>query len=131
VSEDGVTFVPLGDQPFLFANPTNAYTDVAITNYLAPLGSQVADFSRPFTGTLSDFGGKSYAQILTLLDGSAGGTWLDLSGTGLSGVRYVRFDVPEGARLVVDAVTAVPEPSAAVLLSLSLVALTRTRRWTR
>jgi len=131
VSEDGRTFVPLDDEAVTFANPTNYYTDVRIENYWAPLGSATADFSRPFTGTLSDFGGLTYEQIVALLDGSAGGTWLDVSGTGLSSVQYVRFDVPQGSRLVVDAVTAVPEPSMGALLALPLMALVRRRRTSR
>jgi hypothetical protein len=131
VSEDGRRFVPLDDEPVTFANPTNYYTDVRIENYSAPLGSAAADFSRPFTGTLADFGGLTYEQIVALLDGSAGGTWLDVSGTGLSSVRYVRFDVPQGSRLVVDAVTAVPEPAGVVLLVVPLVAQLRRRRTSR
>ena len=127
VSDDGQTFVPLSDEPVVFANPTNYYTDVAITNYSAPLGTRAADFTRPFTGTLSSFDGLTYEQIVTLLNGSAGGTALDVSAAGLSSVRFVRFDVPEGARLVVDAVTAVPEPIG-LLLALPLAALLRRRR---
>jgi hypothetical protein len=112
VSSDGLTFVPLGGQPLVFDNPTNFYTDVTIENYSAPLGSAAADFSKPFTGTLASFAGLTYPQMLQLLGGSGGGTWLDVSSTGLSSVQYIRFDVPagEGQRLVLDAVTAVPEP---------------------
>lgn len=116
VSADGAQFVPLnGGALVSFANPTNVYTDTSIENYSAPLGAAVADFSQPFAGTLTDFSGLTYDQMLTLLDGSAGGTWLDVSGTGLSTVQYVRFEVPAGEtlRMVVDAVTAVPEPGAA------------------
>jgi hypothetical protein len=67
--------------------------------------------------------------MLTLLNGSAGGTWLDVSGTGLSSVQFVRFEVPEGAatRMVVDAVTAVPEPAAMGLMCVPLLFLARRR----
>ena len=129
VSADGQAFVPLaGGAPVTFGNPTNAYTDTHIDNYSAPLGTQPADFARPFTGTLSDFAGLTYEQMVTLLDGSAGGTWLDVSGTGLSSVQYVRFEVPQGnTRMVVDAVTAVPEPAAGVLMLIALAAASRRR----
>ena len=128
VSADGRQFVPLaGGALVAFANPTNFYTDTSITNYSAPLGSAPADFSRPFAGALSDFAGLAYDEMLTLLDGSAGGTWLDVSGTGLPAVQYVRFEVPAGAdvRMVVDAVTAVPEPAALSLLLLPAILLRR------
>jgi hypothetical protein len=132
VSDDGTRFVPLGAGPLglaTFENPTNFFTDTHIDNYSAPLGTAAADFSKPFTGTLSSFDGLTYEQMVTLLDGSAGGNWLDLSGTGLSSVQYVRFEVPEGAnaRLVLDAVTAVPEPGAALLALAPLAALLRRR----
>jgi hypothetical protein len=132
VSEDGTRFVPLTAGPLdltTFGNPTNFYTDTHIDNYSAPLGTAAADFSKPFSGTLSSFDGLTYEQMVTLLDGSAGGNWLDVSGTGLSSVRYVRFEVPadSNARLVLDAVTAVPEPGAALLVFAPLAALLRRR----
>jgi len=130
VSADGRTFVPLSAQPVTFTNPTNFYTDVAIDNYSAPLGSAVADFDKPFNGNLSSFNGLEYPQIVALLNGSAGGTWLDVSGAGLSVVQYIRFDVPAGGddRLVLDAVTAVPEPVAALLVIPAVIVL---RPWRR
>lgn len=128
VSADGQSFVPLGAEALSFANPTNFYTDVSITDYSAPLGNAVADFGKPFTGSLSSFDGLTYPQIVQLLGGSGGGTWIDVSGAGLGSIQYVRFDVPAGAaqRLVLDAVTAVPEPATAILL-LPTVALLRRR----
>ena len=130
VSSDGQTFVPLSASPFVFANPTNFYTDVSIDNYSAPLGSSVADFTRPFAGTLPNFDGLTYPQMLQLLGGSGGGNWLDVTGAGLGSVEYVRFDVPAGGsdRLVLDAVTAVPEPGAAVALLAAAALLVRRRR---
>jgi len=129
VSSDGQTFVPLSAAPSVFANPTNFYTDVSIDNYSAPIGNAVADFSKPFMGTLSDFGGLTYQQMVQLLGGSGGGTWLDVTGTGLSSVEYVRFDVPAGAgeRLVLDAVTTVPEPAAGLVLLMTSSFLIRRR----
>jgi hypothetical protein len=124
-------FVPLnGGSAITFESPTNAYLDTAITNYFQPLGTQLADQSKPFTGHLSDFAGETYAQVRTTLNGSAGGTWLDLSGTALPAVQYVRFDVPTGAgyRMVVDSVAAVPEPGAMAILVLGSFAMLRRRR---
>ena len=130
VSADGVSFFPVAAEPVTFENPTNFYTDVTIDNYSAPLGSAVADFSKPFAGNLSSFAGLTYRQVVQLLGGSAGGTWLDVTGSGLASVEYVRFDVPagEGRRLVLDAVTAVPEPGALSLGAFVLLALRRRRR---
>ncbi len=129
VSFDGLLFVPIGTGPTVFDKPTNVYTDTQISNYFAPLGTMKADVAKPFLGDLSDFDGLDYAQMLTLLDDSAGGTWLDVSATGLPVVRFVRFDVPEGAssRMVVDAVTAIPEPGAlsALLLVVGATCLRR------
>jgi len=129
VSSDGQTFVPLGGGPTTFTNPTNYYTDVSINNYSAPLGSAAADFSKPFTGTIDSFAGLTYPQIVQLLGGSAGGNWIDVTPAGLASVQYVRFDVPAGGtqRLVLDAVTAVPEPSAALLLAAGVALLMRRR----
>lgn len=131
VSADGQTFFPVGNEPITFSNPTNFYTDVAIENYSAPPGSAPADFSRPFNGAPTSFNGLTYPQIVGLLNGSGGGTWLDVSGVGLSSIEYVRFDVPAGPdqRLVLDAVTAVPEPAAGLCLVAALPwLLRRTRR---
>ncbi len=141
-SADGATWVGLGS--ILFNIPANYYLDRGPFDTTA--GSQVADFGKPFPGTLSDFGGLDYSQILGLLDGSAGGTWLDISGTGLSQVGYIRFSVPDdnnaGTNLLfaLDAVSLstaalgnpVPEPSTWLLLAsggcLALVARCRRAR---
>ena len=132
VSSDGTTYVPLIAQPVTFDNPTNAYLDATIENYFQPLGTQLADQGKPFFGRLSDFAGETYPQMRTRLAGSAGGTWLDLSAVPLGQVRFVKFDVPAGAdyRMVVDSVSAVPEPAggAMVLVALASGLLRRTRR---
>lgn len=131
VSGDGVSFVQVGDGPVTFDRPTNRYLDVAAWTGYSPLPGVVeSDVFKPFTGEFADLSGKTYGEMLAVFGGSAGGTWLDLSSTGLSEVRFVRFEVPAGAdyRLVLDAVTAVvPEPSgvAGVLGVVAVVGLRR------
>jgi hypothetical protein len=134
VSENGTIWASLGSVTFDI--PANAYTDLtdpfSLTNGIVPTDSQ-----KPFTGSLTDFAGKTYAgaspNILELLDGSAGGTWLDISSTGLAQVGFIRFTVPENAlsriSLEVDAVSiasaalgapTVPEPATIFLLGVAL-----------
>lgn len=136
VSADGVSYVPVGAGPITFSNPTNRYLDVAPWTGYAPLPGVVeSDVFRPWLGGFADLSGLSYAEMLPVFAGSAGGTWLDLSGTGLGVVEFIRFEVPEGAayRMVLDAVTGViPEPaSAGVLLGLGSLMLGRGRRGVR
>ncbi len=52
-----------------------------------------ADYGKPHDLTVGELGGLPKAEIIARYDGSAGGTWLDLSGTGLDRVGYVRFEV--------------------------------------
>ena len=134
VSRDGANFVDLfGGAAVTFSVPTNYYTDGQISNYNEPLGSAVADQFKPFTGTLSSFDGETFGQIKTTLAGSAGGTWLDLSGSGLSSVTDVRFAVPAGAtyRMFVDSVSAVPEPATIGLAAVAAAGLLVGRRRVR
>lgn len=140
VSADNLSWVTLdanpgtgAADPFVFDVPTNFYTDTSISGYFAPLGTQEADVYKPFAGNLADFDGLNYAQMLALLDGSAGGTWLDLSSSGLGGVEYVRFEVPSDAtyRFALDAVTSVaalPEPAGALAVTALALGLATTRR---
>ena len=135
VSENGTSWASLGSVTFDI--PANAYTDLtdpfSLTNGSAPSDSQ-----KPFAGSLSDFANKTYAgaspNILELLDGSAGGTWLDISAVGLAQVGFIRFTVPENlaanVSLELDAVSiargalgapTVPEPATALLLAVALV----------
>jgi hypothetical protein len=132
VSSDGTAYVPLIAAPATFDNPTSAYLDTTIDNYFQPLGSQLADQGKPFLGRLSDFAGETFPQIRTRLAGSAGGTWLDLSGVPLEQVRFVKFDVPVGAdyRMVVDSVSAVPEPTGGgvIIVAFATALIRRSRR---
>lgn len=134
VSEDGVGFVSLG--AVTFDGPGNFYLNAGPFDSVPPASPQLADFGKPFGGSLSDFDNKSsYAEVLAVLDGSGGGTWLDLSGTGLTRVGYVRFSNPADT-LEVDAVVIangkagapVPEPGALGVLGLAGLALSLRRR---
>lgn len=131
VSGNGSNFVPISASPITFDAPSNYYADLGAdpSNTSTP-GSVVADMSKPFTGHLNDFSGLDWNATKALLNGSAGGTWLDFGATGLPAVQYVRFEVPAGAtyRMVVDAVSAVPEPAGVALLAAcSLIAMRRSR----
>jgi len=130
VSEDGLFWIPLGET--LFEVPTNGYQDVA--PFSGTPGSVLSNFGQPFTGNLTSFDSLPYDDavefdMLELLAGSGGGTWLDISGTGLAKVGYVRFSVADDGDLFtalnfeLDAVSladaavgaAVPEPSSVFL----------------
>lgn len=137
VSEDGTTWVGLGNVTSDI--PTNGYDDLTSAGSTTP-GSDPSDFQQPFTGALSDFDGLPYYDaggngILDELAGSGGGTWLDISGTGLAMVGYIRFAVPEVGvtdNFELDAVSVshaamgpatVPEPGTLALGGLALVAV--------
>jgi hypothetical protein len=123
VSTDGVNFVSLGTQTFnipqnYYQNATGPYATSA------PANPVLADYGQPFTGTLASFNGETFAQIVSTLDGSAGGNWLNLSGAGLSQINYIQFTepatLPAGSKLALDAVSVsdadVPEPASASLV---------------
>jgi hypothetical protein len=128
VSQDGKTFFTLnGGNPIAFLNPTNYFLDEEISNFDEPLGTQIADQGKPFTGSLSDFSGLDFDQIKTLLAGSAGGTWLDLSDVPLNSINFVTFSVPANATfgMAVDSVSGVPEPMVALPLLIGAMLLRR------
>lgn len=134
VSADGISWESLG--VITFDIPTQGYNDLG--------GTIPSNFQQPFTGALSEFNGLRLSDpgnpdILELLAGSGGGTWLDISGTSLSKVGYIRFSVADtaaNANFELDGVTIaasamggqVPEPSAIALVGLAIAAFA-TRRW--
>ena len=140
VSADNLTYVSLGE--VLFDIPANAYTDLT-DPFSGVAGSVTSDFRQPFTGVLSDFASQVYSQagpnndIVDLLGGGGGGTWLDLSSSGLAQVGYVRISVADDgnattglnfelASVVIGngfAGSVVPEPSMAVLLFVGVAGL--------
>ena len=145
VSENGHAWTSLGN--ILFDLPTNAYTDLT-DPYSPTAGNAQADFQQPFTGILNGFDGLPYAadnapDMLDLFAGSGGGTWLNLSNTGLPQVGYIRFqvaadgDIGTSLNFELDAVSiarsamgeaTVPEPSALLLATLGGVLMSLHRR---
>ena len=95
VSPDGVSWTALGEQLCDF--PASAFTDSPSPFHPTSDGLTPSDFGKPHTLQLSDLDGLSHAQVLAALDGSAGGTWIDLSASGVSNVNYLRFRVEENA----------------------------------
>jgi len=139
VSFDGTNWVSLGLQNF--TTPSNYYNDpikVGPYDSSAAAAAVTADFGKAFTGSLSDFNGKtSYADVLSVYNGSGGGTWLSLSTTGLSQVNYVRISnaANASANFTLDAVainntsvSAAPEPNGLVFVSIGLFGWLSTRR---
>jgi hypothetical protein len=144
VSQNGSTWVSLGNTTFDI--PTNGYTDLS-DPYSATAGSGLSDFQQPFAGIRSSFTGLQYSHasdfdIRDLLAGSGGGKWLDISGTGLPQVGFVRFSVADDGnastslRFQLDAVSVshtafgatVPEPGAVLLVVTGLLSLWPSRR---
>jgi hypothetical protein len=146
VSADGIDWVSLGS--VTFDTPTNGYTDLA-DPYSSSPGSALSDFQQPFAGSLSSFDGLPYSDtggpdMLELLAGSGGGTWLDISGSGLNRVGYVRLSLSDDGQsgtslnFELDAVSIahaalgsrVPEPATmtAAVIALAAWALVRPRR---
>jgi hypothetical protein len=138
VSADGVSWFSLGNT--LFDAPTNGYTDAG--PFATSPGNVPTDFQQPFTGDLSSFNGQSYAGMLTLLGGSGGGKWLDISPSGLAQVGYIRFTLASDGMSTnlnfdLDAVAVahaalggptVPEPATLTLVSSLLLGTLRLRR---
>ncbi len=122
VSQDGVDYIALGAMDFDI--PSN-YFDQGVTTPSAQTspGTHRADFGKPFTAALSSFDGKDWAGTLDVLDGSAGGEWLDLFSVLPAGANFIRFSVPVGQAdpMFLDAVAVVPVPEPAGALALASV----------
>jgi hypothetical protein len=114
VSQDGINFYTLNNgNPIAFSNPSNAYLNTPISGYYQNPSGTPSNMSKPFLGTVASFSGENYSasngstpSILQTLDGSAGGTWINLNGVGVAGVNFVKFSVPAGASYtaLIDAV---------------------------
>ena len=83
--------------------------------------------------TLSSFDGLTETEALALYAGSGGGKGIDLTGTGLSWIRYVRVtNSNPDWNVEIDAfadVAAIPEPAAIlVVMGASLLGLMRKKK---
>jgi hypothetical protein len=144
VSSNGMNWRSLGT--VLFNRPTNGYTDLTDPFSSTP-GSALADFQQPFEADLSEFAGLPYSDpsgndVLEVLAGSGGGTWLDISSAGLTRVGYIRFSVVDdlnagiGQNFELDAVSiahgavgsSVPEPASWTGAALIAALMMRSRR---
>jgi hypothetical protein len=123
------TWIPL-QSDVVFDVPTNWYSEgVSAPASQTTAGTKDADFTKPFVGSLSSFNNLTYAQMLTLLDGSAGGKWFDLTNVNLPGVNYVQFSVDaQDVQMYVDMVVAVPEPATMTTILLASMAAGLSRR---
>lgn len=131
VSADGTTWVALNSGAVTsFDIPANAFTD--------PAAQHPSDYGLPFTGGLDALKNQpTLADTLAAYNGTGGGTWLDISDTGLPHVAYVRFTVPatdpfsfQLESLSVSTASAgapVPEPGALVLAILGVCVVMRRR----
>lgn len=123
VSANGIDYVTVtggADGKF----PTVGYLDV--TNPFADTaGSVLSDFTKPVNpAALANVAGMNTAQIIAAYDGSGGGSGIDLAGSGLSSISFVRISNPAGSlrTIEIDAladVRAVPEPATIGLLALA------------
>jgi hypothetical protein len=80
----------------VFTQPTQAFSNQT-DPYMAPDTPVNSDFNKPFLGTLATFNGRNQSQISSILDGSAGGTWVNIPSAvaaQLTGVRFVRISDP-------------------------------------
>ena len=124
VSADGINFVEIVGVEADGIFPTLGYLDV--TDPLSSTaGSVLSDFTKPVDPSF-DPTGLTLAEIVTGYDRSGGGVGIDLSGTGLSAISYVRIFNLVGSGVVpeIDAladVRAVPEPSTFVLGGLAML----------
>ena len=142
VSYDGEAWVSLGQtHPNM---PTDVWINASDPYLTSDAGLLEADFSMPYTDHVSTFGDKTYPEIKALLNGSAGGFWLELSDTGLSEVGFIRFSVTDNGvddqfpiNFELDAVSiaaghvgaaVAPEPCTMSLLALAGMGLLRRRR---
>jgi len=97
-------------------------------------GVTPTDFTLPVDPTI-DWQNKSYSQIVSLYNGSGGGTGVDISPTGLDWIQYVKVyqDSTDTWSTEIDAfadVAAVPEPLTILLLGTGALCLRRRQKRT-
>ena len=143
VSRDGASWVTVSDNVSL-EHPTLHYVNAGPFDVAPPASPQLADFGIPFEGSLASFDGKNWAQTVetfnTAAGYSAGGTWIELTATGLDRVGFIRLSLSINSdaavdRFNIDAVSIanaavgapVPEPAALSALAAALLVSRRRR----
>lgn len=101
-------------------------------------GADPTDFTMPVDPSIQvgDFAGLSFAEVVALYNGSGGGVPVDLAGTGLGWIQYVRVRDPfdDGRGPEVDGfadVAPIPEPGALGLFAAALAGTATLRRGRR
>lgn len=127
VSADGSDWrpvAPLADAPY----PTLGFSDLADPYATSP-GLVPSDFTRPVNPAFQPAPGTTFADVVAAYNGSGGGTGVDLAGTGLSSISYVRVRNLGGSGTVdIDALAAVSIPAPGGLAALFPLALGARRR---
>ena len=83
VSQDGYDWIKINNGNLIsFDIPANAYN----------ADQTLSDYGQANELELSDLSGLGLGGLQALYNGSAGGTWIDLSETGLEKIGYVRFE---------------------------------------
>ncbi len=133
VSANGTDWVTVTDVMANGLFPTMGYLDAG--PYDTSEGAVETDFTRPIDPSLSfaDFLGRDYAGVMSLYDGSGGGTGIDLNGTGLSAISYIRISNPGDATMSIEIdgfarVTAIPGPGTLAMLPGVALVFRRRRR---
>ena len=97
VSLDGIEFVAIESVSADGIFPTLGYLDAEPFGVVP--GTFESDFTRPVEPGLGEemLSGMCWEDMLLAYDGSGGGTPIDLAGTGLPAIRFVRITVSEDA----------------------------------
>jgi MYXO-CTERM domain-containing protein len=128
VSNDGLNWqsvIGVGDGVY----PSMGYSDLT-DPYSSSPGAILSDFTRPVDPAFN-WMGRNFAEIVAAYNGSGGGAGIDLSGSGLSSISYVRMsNLAPDVTIEIDALStvSVPAPGAALVLATLLGAAARRRR---
>jgi len=128
VSEDGIQwFTATTTTLNLF--PTLGYSDFVDATPFSP-GTIETDFTQALDPSLTagDFANMSFTDLRDFYNGSGGGIGIDIASTGLDSASFVRFVNNSGEAFEIDAVAAVPAPSALMIASIFGIGMTRRRR---